>query len=316
MDLDSKISRIGFVGLGNMGLPMATNLFKGYKHETDFIIYDVNQTATSTFLKHHNTYPNLKHKIKVATSPLEVAQEASVIFTMLPAPPEIESVYFGKDGFLEALGPNHLVVDTSTIGKAMATRVAEVLNKKGARAVDAPCSGCTPGAHAGTLTFMVGSSSDDFDLAKPYLEKMGKNVVYCGANGSGQAVKICNNMLAGVTMIATSEAMNLGVRMGVDPKLLTNIINMSSGRCWMTDMYNPCPGVLENSPATHGYKGGLRMPLMVKDISLAVDAAAETESTVLLGAMAQQLYKQLASKEEYKDLDISATYKWLSENAE
>ncbi|KAG0017314.1 hypothetical protein BGZ81_010792 [Podila clonocystis] len=302
-----------FVGLGNMGMPMAINLFRGYKHETEFIIYDRSLWKTSAFLKDHVTDPNIQHKIKIAKSPLEVAKEASVIITMLPAPSNVESVYFGKDGFFEALGPNHLIVDTSTIGNAMATHVAKVLNLKGARAIDAPVSGGTAGAQAGTLTFMVGSSNADFELVKPYLEKMGNNIVHCGANGRGQAAKICNNLLTGISMIATSEAMNLGVRMGIDPKLLSNIINKSTGRCWISECYNPCPGVQEDSVATRGYMGGLKMPLMAKDLRLAMDAAEETKSTMLLGALAQQLYNQIASNEEYKRLDIGAAYKWLSE---
>lgn len=174
----------------------------------------------------------------------------------------------------------------------------------------------TGGAQAGTLTFMVGSRTNgDFDLAKPYLEKMGKNIVYCGTNGNGQVAKICNNMLLGISMIATSETMNLGVRMGMDPKLLAGILNTSSGRCWSSEVYNPCPGVQENSAATRGYTGGFGMPLMAKDLRLAVNAAVDTKSTVMLGALAQQLYNQMAANKEYEHLDFSAAYKWLSENA-
>ncbi|KAF9393110.1 hypothetical protein CPB97_000012 [Podila verticillata] len=312
----SKVKRIGFVGLGNMGLPMATNLFKGFSADTDFIIYDINQKTTSTFLKDHNTDPSNKDKVKVASSPLEVAKEATVIVTMLPASQHVEGVYFGKDGLLEGLTAEHLVMDASTIDQSMATKVAKVLHEKGAKAIDAPVSGGTGGAQAGTLTFMVGSRTNgDFDLAKPYLEKMGKNIVYCGTNGNGQVAKICNNMLLGISMIATSETMNLGVRMGMDPKLLAGILNTSSGRCWSSEVYNPCPGVQENSAATRGYTGGFGMPLMAKDLRLAVNAAVDTKSTVMLGALAQQLYNQMAANKEYEHLDFSAAYKWLSENA-
>ncbi|KAG0276906.1 hypothetical protein BGZ95_006855 [Linnemannia exigua] len=293
----SKVKRIGFVGLGNMGLPMATNLFNGFKDKADFIIYDINQKTTSNFLKDHNTDPNNKDKVKVAKNPLEVAQEATVIVTMLPASQHVEGVYFGKDGLFEALGENHLVMDASTIDQSMATRVAKALSEKGAKAIDAPVSGGTGGAQAGTLTFMVGSNTTgDFELAKPYLEKMGKNIVYCGTNGNGQT-------------------MNLGVRMGMDPKLLAGILNTSSGRCWSSEVYNPCPGVQENSAATRGYTGGFGMPLMAKDLRLAVNAAVDTKTTVILGAMAQQLYNQMAANKEYENLDFSAAYKWLSENS-
>ncbi|KAG0059647.1 hypothetical protein BGZ89_000220, partial [Linnemannia elongata] len=137
----SKVKRIGFVGLGNMGLPMATNLFNGFKDKADFIIYDINQKTTSNFLKDHNTDPNNKDKVKVAKSPLEVAQEATVIVTMLPASQHVEGVYFGKDGLFGALSENHLVMDASTIDQSMATRVAKALHEKGAKAIDAPVSG-------------------------------------------------------------------------------------------------------------------------------------------------------------------------------
>jgi 3-hydroxyisobutyrate dehydrogenase len=163
---------------------------------------------------------------------------------------------------------------------------------------------------------MVGASSEKaFETAKPYLEKMGKNIVYCGTNGNGQVAKICNNMLLGISMIATSETMNLGVRMGMDPKLLAGILNTSSGRCWSSEVYNPCPGVLENSPASREYKGGFAIPLMAKDLRLAVNAAVESKTTILLGSAAQQIYNQMANNKDYENLDFSASYKWLSEGS-
>ncbi|KAF9976645.1 hypothetical protein BGZ73_008116 [Actinomortierella ambigua] len=314
--LPATVKRIGFIGLGNMGLPMATNLYKGFKDSADFIVYDVNQTVSSNFVKEHNTDASNPDKVKVAKNPLEVAKEATVIVTMLPASPHVQSVYFGQDGLLEGLTDKHMVVDASTIDQSVAVKVAEVLHAKGVKALDAPVSGGTGGAQAGTLTFMVGSrTTQDFDLVKPYLEKMGKNIVYCGTNGNGQVAKICNNMLLGISMIATSETMNLGVRMGMDPKLLAGILNTSSGRCWSSEVYNPCPGVLENSAASRGYTGGFGTPLMAKDMRLAVNAAVETKSTVLLGALAQQLYNQMANNKEFEKLDFSAAYKWLSEGA-
>ncbi|KAG0254013.1 hypothetical protein DFQ27_007090 [Actinomortierella ambigua] len=312
----ATVKRIGFIGLGNMGLPMANNLYKGFKDSADFIVFDVNQTVTSNFLKEHNTDPANPDKVKIAKSPLEVAKEATVVVTMLPASQHVQSVYFGQDGLLEGLTDKHVVVDASTIDQSVAKKVADVLHAKGVKALDAPVSGGTGGAQAGTLTFMVGSrTTEDFDLAKPYLEKMGKNIVYCGTNGNGQVAKICNNMLLGISMIATSETMNLGVRMGMDPKLLAGILNTSSGRCWSSEVYNPCPGVLENSAASRGYTGGFGTPLMAKDMRLAVNAAVETRSTVLLGALAQQLYNQMANNKEFEKLDFSAAYKWLSEGS-
>lgn len=166
------------------------------------------------------------------------------------------------------------------------------------------------GAEAATLTFMVGSpTTQDFEFAKPILSRMGKNVVHCGLNGNGQVAKICNNMLLGISMIAVAETMQLGVRMGMDPKLLAGILNTSSGRCWSSDTYNPCPGVIPTAPASREYKGGFGNQLMAKDLRLAVNAANEVKSTILLGALAQQVYNQVSNTEGYERLDFSSVFK-------
>lgn len=157
---------------------------------------------------------------------------------------------------------------------------------------------------------MVGAASEaDYQAAKPILELMGKNIVYCGQNGNGQVAKICNNMLLGISMIAVSETMQLGISMGMDPKLLANILNTSSGRCWSADTYNPCPGVIENTPSCKGYKGGFGNTLMAKDLRLAMNAAQESNSTVLMGALASQVYNQVSSDKEYRALDFSSVFK-------
>jgi 3-hydroxyisobutyrate dehydrogenase len=157
---------------------------------------------------------------------------------------------------------------------------------------------------------MVGAGSEaDFDKAKPLLELMGKNIVYCGANGNGQVAKICNNMLLGISMIAVSETMQLGIRMGMDPKLLANILNTSSGRCWSSDTYNPCPDVIPNTPSCKGYTGGFGNTLMAKDLRLAMNAAQESNSTVLMGALASQVYNRVSNEKEYRGLDFSSVFK-------
>ncbi|RUP46189.1 3-hydroxyisobutyrate dehydrogenase [Jimgerdemannia flammicorona] len=163
---------------------------------------------------------------------------------------------------------------------------------------------------------MVGAASPaDFDTAKPILSRMGKNVIYCGLSGNGQVAKICNNMLLGVSMVAVAETMQLGVRMGMDPKLLANILNTSTGRCWSSDTYNPCPGVIPTAPASREYQGGFGNQLMAKDLRLAVNAAIEAKSTIFMGTLAQQVYNQVSNTDGYERLDFSSVFKvscWVS----
>jgi len=179
-------------------------------------------------------------------------------------------------------------------------------------AIDAPVSGGVGGAEAGTLTFMVGGTSPAFEKAKPYLEKMGKNIVHCGNNGNGQVVKICNNMLLAIGMIGTSEAMNLGKKLGMDPKLLASIINTSSGRCWASEINNPAPGVLPNSPASRDYEGGFGAALMTKDLSLAQTAANSADAKTPLGDLAYKIYTDVVAQGMGKK-DFSVAFKYLSE---
>jgi len=183
--------------------------------------------------------------------------------------------------------------------------VAAAAQQHGNPMADAPVSGGTGGAEGGTLTFMVGADPTLFERIKPLLAQMGRNIVHCGGVGTGQVAKICNNMLLGISMIGVAEAMNLGVALGIDPKVLAGIINTSSGRCWSSDTYNPYPGVLEKAPASRGYTGGFGTDLMLKDLGLATDAARQAKQSVVLGAAAQQLY-QLASSSGAGALDFSA----------
>ncbi|KAI8608223.1 6-phosphogluconate dehydrogenase [Chytriomyces sp. MP71] len=219
---------------------------------------------------------------------------------MLPAGPHVREVYQNQK---QVSSPQDSCGAVVSAGSLM---------------LDAPVSGGTLGAEAGTLTFMVGSpNAQTFNMVKDrILVHMGKNIVHCGTVGNGQVAKICNNMMLGISMIAASETMNLGVRLGMDPKLLAGIINTSSGRCWSTDTYNPCPGVLPNVPASRDYTGGFGTSLMAKDLSLAISAAHESKSTVTLGSVAHQIYNQVSSQKEYKSKDFSPVYKWLNDNQE
>ncbi|ORY25862.1 3-hydroxyisobutyrate dehydrogenase [Rhizoclosmatium globosum] len=310
---------IGFVGLGQMGFPMAANLMK--KTGSPFVVFDAFPATASKFVENAKDLKAQNQSVSVAATPRDLAAQCDVIVTMLPAGPHVKSVYLDAEtGLLAGIkGRNNvLLVDSSTIDVATSKHVAETVGNAGAVMLDAPVSGGTLGAEAGTLTFMVGSPSvTTFNTVKDtILVHMGKNIVHCGTVGNGQVAKICNNMMLGISMVAASETMNLGVRLGMDPKLLAGIINTSSGRCWSTDTYNPCPGVLPNVPASRDYTGGFGTSLMAKDLSLAVSAAHESKSTVTLGAVAHQIYNQVSSQKEFKNKDFSSVYKWLNDNQE
>jgi 3-hydroxyisobutyrate dehydrogenase len=211
---------------------------------------------------------------------------------MLPSSPHVRAACLGPAGVLVHAAPGALLIDSSTIDPITARAVAGEAREKGLRMVDAPVSGGTGGAEAATLTFMVGGESADFESAKPVLACMGRYIVHCGGSGNGQVAKICNNMMLAIGMIATSEAMTLAAKLGMDPKVFAGIVNTSSGRCWSSDTYNPYPGVLDGVPASRGYAGGFGADLMLKDLSLVTDAARAAQVPVLLGAIAQQVYQK------------------------
>ena len=289
--------KIGFIGLGHMGNPMARNLLK---HGHTLKVFDV--------------VPDLVRKFadlgcEVASSPAACAQGVELVVTMLPSSPHVRSVYTGKDsGILSGVSPGVLLIDSSTIDPHTARDVAMDARAHGNNMVDAPVSGGTGGAEAGTLTFMVGGDVADFEKAKPILQCMGKNIVHCGGAGNGQVAKICNNMMLAIEMIATAEGMALAVKLGMDPKVFAGIANTSSGRCWSSDTYNPYPGVLENVPASRGYTGGFGADLMLKDLTLVTEAAKAAKQPVMLGAAAQQLY-QMHSTMGHGALDFSSIIK-------
>ena len=285
---------IGFLGLGNMGAPMARNLLKAGHSLT---VFDPFTQAVAALVE---------AGASAAASPTAVAKAGvEVIVTMLPTAAHVKQVYLGKDGLLAHVGQGVLLIDSSTIDPLSAREVATLATAQGNPMLDAPVSGGTGGAAAGTLTVMVGGSVSVFDQALPILSAMGKNVVHCGSAGNGQVAKIANNMLLGISMVGVAEAMALGVALGMDAKVLAGIINTSSGRCWSSELYNPFPGVLDNVPAARGYSGGFGSDLMLKDLGLATDAARHARQPVPLGATAQQLY-QTFSLQGHGGLDFSA----------
>jgi 3-hydroxyisobutyrate dehydrogenase len=288
--------KIGFVGVGNMGSPMAHNLLKAGHQLT---VFDLNPSAVQQLVD---------AGAKSAGSPRAAVTEAEFVVTMLPASAHVRSVLTGNDGVLAGIAQGVTIVDSSTIDPASVKEFAALAAAHGNTFVDAPVSGGTGGAAAGTLTFMVGGSAQAFASVKPVLEAMGKNIVHCGEVGTGQIAKICNNLVLGITMAGVSEAMSLGVALGIDPNTLAGIINTSTGRCWSSDTYNPYPGVIPTAPASKGYAGGFGTDLMLKDLGLATDAAKSVRQPVFLGALAQQLY-QTASANGHGRLDFSAVIK-------
>lgn len=295
---------IGFLGLGNMGGPMARNLLKAGHQVTAF---DLSKPALAGLVE--------AGAREAASVGAVAGAGVDVVITMLPAAAHVKAVYLSEDGLLAHLPAGVLLIDSSTIDPLSARDVAKAAAAHGNPMLDAPVSGGTVGAAAGTLTFMVGGAAEDFQRAQPILAAMGKNVVHCGASGNGQVAKVANNMLLGISMIGVAEAMSLGVALGMDAKVLAGIINTSSGRCWASEVNNPFPGVLENAPASRGYSGGFGTDLMLKDLGLASEAARQVRQPVILGALAQQLY-QAFSLQGHGGLDFSSIIKLYAQEPE
>lgn len=272
---------IAFIGLGNMGGSMAQNLLKSGHHVFG---YDLSELA----LKHFAAAGGV-----ICDSPQSAAKQADVVISMLPAAKHVRQVYLGEDGILQVLKAGSLCIDSSTIDPQTIQEIALQAQTKQIRICDAPVSGGTLGAKDGTLTFMVGADAATFEAVKPVLSHMGKNLVHCGAVGTGQVAKICNNLILGISMTAVAEGMALGVKLGIDPQALAGVINSSTGRCWSSEIYNPWPHICENAPSSRGYRDGFAAQLMLKDLGLAVDAAKQVEQPIVLGSLVQKLYQKL-----------------------
>ena len=270
--------QIAFIGLGNMGAPMTINLIKAGHSVKAF---DLSQDALAKVQAEGG---------QAAASAQDAVQGAEVVVTMLPASQHVEGLFLGNGNLLASIAKGTLVIDSSTIAAATSQKVAKAAEAAGIDFIDAPVSGGTGGAIAGTLTFMVGGSDAALERARPLLEKMGKNIFHAGGVGAGQTAKICNNMLLGILMIGTSEAIALGVANGLDPKVLSEIMRRSSGGNWALEVYNPYPGVQEASAATRGYTGGFGTDLMLKDLGLAQENAMTVKASTPLGGMARAIY--------------------------
>ncbi len=272
------MARIGFIGLGNMGMPMAANLVKAGHEVTGF---DLAPPARDNAAKAGVTF---------AASAREAAAECDAVVTMLPAGKDVIGLYSGANGILSAADEGTLFIDCSTIDVASARAAHQAAREAGMAAVDAPVSGGVGGAAAGTLTFMVGGEAIEFSRAKPLLEAMGKRIVHCGEAGNGQVAKICNNMILGISMIGVSEAFVLGEKLGLTNAALYEVASAASGQCWSLTSYCPVPGPVPASPANNGYRPGFAAELMLKDLKLAVEAGHASGAAIDLGSHAADLY--------------------------
>ena len=297
------MTRIGFIGVGTMGLPMATNLVKKGFAVTAF---DLNTEAVMAAVAAGMT---------AAASAAEAVAGADLVITMLPSSSHVEAAYTGDGGVLAAGRKGTLCVDMSTIDPAVSRRVAARAAERGLRFIDAPVSGGVTGATDGTLAIMVGGAAADVTTARPALEAMGTNVIHVGAVGSGEVVKLCNNLIAGVSAVAVSEAFRIAQGFGVDPKVVTEVISKSSGNTWVMERAHPVPGLVARAASTNDYKPGFMTDLMCKDVGLAVEAARALRIPVFVASAAQQVYR-LASSHGLGRRDFTSVYSFLKPSSD
>ncbi|MFT5481623.1 MAG: 3-hydroxyisobutyrate dehydrogenase [Halieaceae bacterium] len=294
------MATIAFVGLGNMGGPMAINLCRA-GHEV--CVFDLDPAAVDVLVA---------EGAHSAANARAAAENAEFVITMLPAGRHVSAVYLGDDGLINALDSSTTLIDSSTIDAATARTVAEAAGAAGVGMLDAPVSGGVAAAAAGTLAFMCGGDPLVFERAKPILESMGKKVFHAGGHGAGQVAKACNNMLLAIHMIGTSEALRMGVDNGLDPSVLSEIMLASSGRNWSLEVYNPFPGVMPAAPASNEYRPGFMVDLMVKDLGLAMETAVASGVPTPMGALARSLFAAHARKGN-GSLDFSSILKSLGD---
>jgi len=289
------MEKVGFIGLGNMGMPMAQNLISnGIKVKGFDVSEEVLKQAS-------------KNKIEVCSETLQVSKEIDVLITMLPNGEAVSSV-FSSESLLENIDPSILIIECSTISPKTSKELSLKASSLNLEMIDAPVSGGVKGAEEASLTFMVGGSVENVEKAKPILSKMGKNIFHAGGSGSGQIAKLCNNMLLAIHMSGTAEALSIGVKSGLDPSVLSEIMSKSSGGNWSLDKYNPYPGVMTESPASKDYQGGFLNKLMIKDLNLAKELAQDSKTETPMGDSARKLYDELI-EQGLEDLDFSSVQK-------
>lgn len=292
------MTSIAFIGLGNMGGPMAANLAKA-PHAV--VAFDLSKDAVARAKD---------AGCAIAATIADAVKNADVVVSMLPAGKHVKAVYTNADGVIAHAKKGALFIDSSTIDVESARTVAKAAAEKGFQMLDAPVSGGVGGANAGTLTFMVGGDKAAFERARPILQNMGKNIFHAGASGNGQAAKIANNMLLGITMIATCEAFNLAEKLGLDAQTFYNISSTASGQSWSMTSYCPAPGPVPTAPSNRQYQPGFAAAMMLKDMRLAQEAAHAAKAATPLGAQAEALYAlmEAAGKD---NLDFSGVMKLI-----
>lgn len=292
------MARLAFIGLGNMGSGMCSNLIKSGHTVSAF---DLNMDAVSSAVS---------LGARGASSVGDAVRDAEIVVSMLPAGKHVLGVYFGEDGVTSHAQKGALFIDCSTIAVTDAREAHEKAGKAGFMMVDAPVSGGVAAAEAGTLTFMAGGSVVAYSIAEPVLKAMGKNIFHAGGPGNGQAAKIANNMLLGISMIGTCEAFNLAEKLGLDAQTFFNISSVSSGQCWSMTSYCPAPGPVPTAPSNRDYKPGFAVAMMLKDLKLAAESAGASGADIRLGTMAEAVYQDLADR-GFSGLDFSGVLKDL-----
>ena len=294
------MARIAFIGLGNMGGPMSINLVKAGHQVRGFDIV-TEKTARAT-----------AGGVEAATSNPDAAKDADFVFTMLPAGKEVREVLVDIDKVMDVIGPGTIIVDSSTTDLDATDYIHTQATRRGLTLIDSPVSGGMAGAEAGTLTFMAGGDADAIDRAEPVFLAMGKQMVRAGGPSAGQAVKVCNNMLLGISMVGACEAIALGEAAGVDHQVLFDVISTSTGSCWAMNVNCPMPDMTDTAPANRGYTPGFTATLMLKDLTLSQAAAAKTGAMTPLGEHARALYEAFCDERD-GEVDFSAMIQMVRE---
>lgn len=290
--------KIGFIGLGHMGNPMVKNLLKaGF----DVLVYDIDSRAEEALLQHGASSTNLA----------EMAKNTDIIFIMLQSNSQVKETCLQPQGLFANAKKDLLIIDSSSIDLAATEMLHKEASEAGIAFLDAPVSGGVTGAAAGTLTIMVGGETEHFKRAKPILEKLGKKIIHAGPAGMGQAAKICNNMILGISMVAVSEGFTLADKLGLDLNKFFEIASNSSAQCWSMTTYCPVPGILENVPANKNFQPGFMAKMMLKDLMLAMHAAESVNATTPLGAVSSELYS-LFVNHGHGEMDFSGIIKMIA----
>ncbi|KAK1707790.1 3-hydroxyisobutyrate dehydrogenase [Colletotrichum lupini] len=307
-----RLESYGFIGLGQMGYQMAKNLQSKLSPKDEIRIFDINKDAVSNMAKEMDQSQAGGAKVAVVDTARDASIEADTVITVLPEPSHVKAVYAS---ILKDLpSRKRTFIDCSTIDPSSSREVAASVSASTSNQgtfVDAPMSGGVVGATAGTLTFMLGCDATHLPTVEPTLLRMGRRVLHCGPQGTGLSAKLANNYLLAINNIATAEAMNLGMKWGLDPKVLAGVINVSTGKCWPSEVNNPVKGVVEGSPAGRDYKGGFGIGLMRKDLGLAVVAAREAGAKLELAGKATEVYASAETEEGCKGRDFSVVYRYL-----